>query len=327
MGRRSQTQTVMELLVQFVTNRTWKQAALIKHLGISPKTFRRCVRELADAGVPLERDDEPPHVYWSVPKSWFPGATVVKAEDVAVLLRLLGRVRRCRDRDRCVHLLMGRDAPPARDTADVEAAERAVKAIEDAYEKKLVLQMHYSTASRGETAWRFVSIQHVTHEPVLRFVAVCHRDGALKSFRGSYVLDARTEPDAAFRAAPPEDVARIVRESVDGYRGPGDVVRCTFRVRDPESRWVVDNLPPGPFQVRRAESGVRIEIDTAGLPPLARFVAGLGDAAVVETPELRKAVLAIAKGALRTASRPVLAKTRRRKTQPAGRERSGRSGR
>ena len=47
----------------------------------------------------LEREEDHPHVYWSVPKDWFPGGVFFTRAQLPELLRLLGRLPRSKARD------------------------------------------------------------------------------------------------------------------------------------------------------------------------------------------------------------------------------------
>ena len=80
-----------------------------------------------------------------------------------------------------------------------------------------------------------------------------------------------------------------------GYRDVGEPIDVTFVVRDPEARWVKDSLPV-PAEHEPCEGGLRFAASTAALTVLARFIAGLGEAAQAESPELIEAVTELAKG-------------------------------
>jgi len=91
-GQRSQTESVAGVYQAFLQRRTWKQAELAKELGIGPEPLRRILYELRERGMPLDREEDRPHVYWSVPKDWFPGSVVFKRDEIPELLRQLRRV-------------------------------------------------------------------------------------------------------------------------------------------------------------------------------------------------------------------------------------------
>lgn len=99
MGRRSATETITALLLAFAREATWSQAERARVLGVTVGSLRRRLDELTEAGVPLERSEDHPHVYWSVPPGWLPGAVSFSAEQAESLMRLLARHARTPDRD------------------------------------------------------------------------------------------------------------------------------------------------------------------------------------------------------------------------------------
>jgi predicted transcriptional regulator len=68
MGRRSRTETVVEVVLAFHAQGTWSQAALARHVGLTTPSLRKLLTEMATSGLTLEREEDPPHVYWSVPR-------------------------------------------------------------------------------------------------------------------------------------------------------------------------------------------------------------------------------------------------------------------
>jgi predicted DNA-binding transcriptional regulator YafY len=129
-------------------------------------------------------------------------------------------------------------------------------------------------------------------------IATCHERRALGWFRVDRVLRAERSDDS-FRAAAPAELASFRDRSASGFHR-GEPVVVGFRVRAPEAKWVRGVLPLEGASVRELDSGgIEIEAETAGLEVVARFVAGLGDAAVALTPALRARVREIAAGALR----------------------------
>lgn len=82
MGQRGTTETVIGIYQAFLARRTWKQAELARELGVSTEAVRRVLLELLEKGMPLERQEDPPQVFWSVPKSWFPGSVLFKQDEV-----------------------------------------------------------------------------------------------------------------------------------------------------------------------------------------------------------------------------------------------------
>lgn len=305
MGQRSNTETIVAILQAFLQNRSWKQAELARHIDISVAALRKHLNELSTSGFPLEREDEHPHVWWSVPKGWFPGAVLFDSESVPELLRQLTRLPRSAVRDRLIRTILA--AAPRQSTAPAEAAavltrqsteseETYLPLAEDAANRRVCLAFNYFTMSRGTVEWRHASVQSVVIGPPARFVAVCHRDGALKWFRLDNVLGGRLDGAVPYRAADPGRVEVMLKESVDGFH-QGGAVRCSFFVREPESRWVERNLP-GSMTSEVIPGGLRFTTTTAGVLRLARYVVGLGAAARAETPELALLVAELARGAL-----------------------------
>jgi hypothetical protein len=68
-------------------------------------------------------------------------------------------------------------------------------------------------------------------------------------------------------------------------------------VRNPDARWVKNNLPPG-MKADPASDGVRVSVHTAALRRVAQFVVGLGASATPESPALAREVAVLARGAL-----------------------------
>jgi predicted DNA-binding transcriptional regulator YafY len=305
MGQRSKTETVVAVFQAFLQKRTWRQADLARHVDVSVAALRRHLDELTTSGFPLDREHDHPDVWWSVPKSWFPGAVLFDSESVPELLRQLTRLPRSAARDRLIRTIL--DAaprpsipPPAAGAVLTrpwtESEESYLPLAEDSAVRKICLALNYFTASRGAVEWRHASVQSVVVGPPARFVAVCHRDGSLKWFRLDNVLGARLDPAIAYRAADPARLSAMLDESVDGFH-QGGALLCAFSVREPESRWVARNLPVA-MDTEVVPGGLRFSTTTAGVIRLARHVVGLGAAARAETPELALLVAELARGAL-----------------------------
>ena len=94
MGSRSNAETLAAIFVAFTRQPTWSQAELARELGISSRQVRDRIEELHQAGIQFERQEERPHVYWSVPKGWFPGGLLLTAKDSLKLLRHIVRAPR-----------------------------------------------------------------------------------------------------------------------------------------------------------------------------------------------------------------------------------------
>lgn len=309
MGQRSPTETLFGIVAAFVERPTWSQAELARKLETRPETIRKRLTELQSSGFRFEREEDHPHVYWSVPKGWLPGALAFKADEVPDVLRLLGRAPRGALRDRVLSLAMTRLAsqghlepagfePNAVQTLAVEPEEeRWLSLVEDAISKKSALKMRYFTASRRHESWRHVSIHRLDLGAKPQFIATCHRADALRRFRVGNVLDAKLDPGEPFRKTTAAALAKLDRESFGGFRDEGPTIACAFFVRDPEAAWVGRNLPDPNIVEESATGGVRFRVETTAVSAVARFVAGLGAIARPETPELAAEVAAIARAA------------------------------
>ena len=312
MGQRTPTETLFGIVAAFVEQRTWSQSALAKRLETTTETIRKKLGELQAGGFKLERSEDPPQVYWSVPKNWFPGALLFTADESKDLLRLLLRARRSELRERLLAVVISRLSSVGQSPADFDPAavqapgvgedvERWLSVVEDAASKKIALKMKYFTASRRDVTSRHVSVHRVDLGPRPHFIATCHRTNELKRFRVSNVQDARLDRSEKTRAVDAEALRRFEEESFGGFHHDGPPVRCAFVVREPESAWVARNLPDDRIVQETVTGGVRFHVETASVDVLARFVVGLGGAARIETPDLADAVATLARGALANA--------------------------
>jgi predicted DNA-binding transcriptional regulator YafY len=317
-GQRSTTETLAGIYQAFLTRRTWKQADLARELAVGTETVRRMLHELCEKGMPLDREEDHPHVYWSVPKHWFPGSVLFKQEEVPELLRQLRRIPHGQGRSRLLSLVLERlphrhpsDAPAtaASATSPVIVAreaspeeERFLAVIEDSASQRTALHMRYLTAGRVDESSRHASVHRVLLGPPARFVATCHRSGTLKTFRVDGVLDARMDAAHAFRAADEAAVDAYLQASLDGFHGDGPPREHSFAVRNPDARWVKKNLLEG-MRAEAAGDGIRVSVRTASLDRLARYVVSLGGAATPETPDLAREVAGLARGALEAVER------------------------
>jgi predicted DNA-binding transcriptional regulator YafY len=306
-GQRSQTETLAGIYQAFLQRRTWKQKDLAKALDIGVEPLRRVLHELREQGMPLHREDDHPHVYWSVPKDWFPSSVLFKREEVPDLLRQLRRIPHGPGRARLLELVLSRlpsgQAPTApglivtRETSDQENQYLGV--VEDSGNARVALQMRYYTASRGVAGERHASVHRVIVGPPARFVATCHRSGTLKTFRVDSIMNARLTDAEPYIAADSAAIEAYCRASLDGFNEGGAPVPVSFRVRNPEARWVKNNLLEG-VTTEELDDGVRVIAHTAAIGRLARFVTSLGAAAIPETPALAEEVAVLAQGALKS---------------------------
>lgn len=125
MGQRTQTETLAKLLVAFLEERVWKQKDLERRCGIGARAIRTRILDLQGAGVPIEREEDHPNVFYSVPAGWFPErGTGIENLDHLLIARLVGRLPRATARDRILSRLVatafGAPTSPNPASADVE---------------------------------------------------------------------------------------------------------------------------------------------------------------------------------------------------------------
>lgn len=318
MGRRSGTETLATVLLAFLEQRTWRQADLARHVGVERRQLVRVLDDLTRAGFPLEREEDHPHVYWSVPKQWFPGGVAFSGEEVGDLVRVLQRAPQSGQRDRLLARVSGcavgfgavveSSGGPLVTRTLSPAEESCLAVLQQSAERKAAVYARYYTLSRGDIGWRFLSAHRILLDRG-RFVATCHRDGRLKWFRLDGVISAELSEREPFRDTEAAEVDRFIRESADGYHSGAPAVCCTFRVKLPEARWVRSHLPL-PCQVSEEGGELVVTAVTAGLQSLARFLVGLGRSVQVETPELRRLVVDLAQEALETNREPSVSESK-----------------
>ncbi len=301
-GQRSNTETIVAILQAFLDRKTWQQAELARRIGIQPATLHKRLEELQANGIPLHAEREHPHVFWSVPKSWFPGGVLLTGEQVTEVFRQLSRMPKSKARNQLLESLL--KYLPARGTAaavipagTTAREEQHLPVIEDAANQKTALQFRYLTVTRGMEATRNASVHRVLIGPPARFLATCHRSGDLKWFRVESVSDARLDPNEPFRDMDSKTVDAHLRASLDGFHEGGPPAKHVFFVSDPDARWVARNLMDG-MDFEEVPGGIRVTLETSAPKRLARFVVGLGAAAKPLTPELEREVVALAEGAL-----------------------------
>jgi predicted DNA-binding transcriptional regulator YafY len=301
-GQRSNTETLAAILKAFLEQSTWKQADLARHVGVQPAALRKQLDDLLASGVPLASEKEHPHVYWSVPKSWYPGGVLFTGDQITELFRLLSRLPKSKGRDQLIETLI--KYMPARDSAMAiippetsSREEQHLSAIEDAARTKVALRFRYFTANRGAETSRHASVHRVFPSPPARFLATCHKSGSLKWFRVESVSEAKLDKSEPFRAVEEAALDAHVRASLDGFHQGGEPVRHVFFVSEPEARWVARNLMEG-MECEEVPGGIRVSLETTAVQRLARFVVGLGGAAKVLTKQLEGEVASLATGAL-----------------------------
>lgn len=219
-GQRTATETLSKIIIALLDRRTRQQARLAREAGVSVRTLKRRMLELQEAGVPVEEEHDPPHVYWSVPRNWVPTkGKILPGEQLTELARIIARHPETDARQRLLEILLGVPAAatlPASGTP-LRIADGTLRAIEDASTEKLALLVSYESTSRGEFSDRHISPHRVTYGEEIRIVATCHRDGRLKWFRGDRIRQAEFDEREPYRQAIRADVNEHIRQSFHGY--------------------------------------------------------------------------------------------------------------
>jgi len=320
MSKRSPIEGTIGILSAFLRRRTWQQAELARELNLEPRTVRRHLNELTRRGFPLEREDEPPQVYWSMPKDWFPGGVLLESSEAQLLLQLLCRMPASEARDTLVRrasaALPRQDNPvPQLESVFHGLGDEArfVALVSQAAAGRSTLHINYFSASRGALEWRHLSVQRVLPGPPARMVAHCHRSDTLKWFRIDGIMEARLDSTVPYRASAAADVHDYLAKSLDGFATTDELIEHRFFVAEPDARWITKNLLP-PMTAEAVPGGVRVRCRTTAAPRLARFVLSLAPVARAENPELVALVTELATSTLAQHQR---AKPLRKGAKPA----------
>jgi len=300
MGRRGDKETISLVLLAFLEQRTWQQSELAKHVGVSRRALVRALKYLKLKNDDLEREPDHPHVYWSVPSSWFAGAIAFKDRDLADLARLLHRTPRGAMRERLLRLSSA-STPPLQNTSSVEAiltqplsaeAETQLSRLEDSIVGSFVVRVQF-TGSSGDPA--SLSVHSILLDRQ-RLIATCHRENRLKWYRLNGILSVGVDSRERYRPATEAQLGQFLRHSVDDHHSGEPPTRSVFRARRSVAEWLQDRLPFAEASVNG--DAVVLTAHTSGLTALAQLLVSLGNAVTIETPELRLLVAQLARAAL-----------------------------
>jgi predicted DNA-binding transcriptional regulator YafY len=304
MGKRSAIETTVGILSAFLRQRTWRQAELARELELEPRALRRHLSELTRRGFRLEKDDERPQVYWSVPKDWFPGGVLLQAEEAQALVQLLCRVPPSTARNKLLKGISSALPGPTNPAAQLESVFHGLgdeapflALVGEAAARRSAIHVQYFSANRGALEWRHLSVQRVMPGPPARMVAQCHREGALKWFRVDGIVDAHVDTRVPYQLVPAAAVETYLTNSLDGFSAGDVTIDHRFFVADPDARWVVRNLI-APMKAQVIAGGVRFTCRTAATLRLARYVLSLAPLARAETAELASLVHQLATATL-----------------------------
>jgi predicted DNA-binding transcriptional regulator YafY len=307
-GKRNAFETVAKILVALLEQRTITQAELARRAEVDPRTIRKHMLALQEAGVPVERDEDHPNVYWSVPAAWFPGGARLTDAQLHEVGRLIARHPKTQTRERILAALLSADPRTATvgNATTLQPPEDVLAILEDAAAARVAVHLRYFSATRGDHSDRHLTIHRIDYGPTARLVATCHRDGQLKWFRIDRVERPQLAPLEPARSVPAPEIDRFIADSFQGFRGPGSAEPYTFTIRRPEGRWAARSLPidANTHTIDYRDNHIHVTVHTAGLDALARHLVGLGDLAHAETPTLRARIIELARGALRANERP-----------------------
>ncbi len=292
-------------MVAFMDNRTWRQKELAEHVGVETRALVRRLKELQTAGMQLKRDEEPPDVYWSVPRGWFPQGVLLEGERLQRVVRLLARLRRSAERERALAHLLASELPDEVNPEPALVRDEVLTRVEDAWRSRRALEIRYRSAQADAAQDRIVSpaaLRLLDERP--QMLAWCHMHQEPRVFRLDCIEVAHVS-QAAFHPVAQQEIERWRLHSVEGFIASGPLVPCWFEVKLPEGRWVPRNLPDGAeFEVQEREGAVRVSCSTGALKPLARFVTGLGELLVGCSEELGREVSRQATAALACVGAP-----------------------
>lgn len=306
MGRRSATETVGRVLTTLLEERRIQQSELARRVGIGGDTARRVLGELKRSGVPVVSEAEGRAVVWSVPEGWFPNGVVFEGESASTLLRLLLRLPPSRERDSMIERVTDA-ASSARAVRAVKSAIVAPTAVGESEDwlselersaiGRYAVRVRYRAANEEQAEWRLCSVQRVVTERPAFALVWSHKSQALRHYRPERVSKVLRAEDVAFVERPEAEVSAAIAESVNAFRG-GVLGELSFVVREAHWGWAKDNLPARPLRTEPVPGGTRVVMRNRGGDVLVRWLTGMADRVVIETPSVREAVRDNARRAL-----------------------------
>jgi len=298
-GSKSKTETPLRLLAALLEKRTWTQAELARHVDVQPQTVKRCLEELLEAGVPLEREEETPQVYWSVPQSWLPEGVHLPRGHFVDLLRRLARGASPGEHDPLLKHLV--DAAPSlrgmvariqdshvADNAPLSSALMAQ--LEDAWDSHAVI-LSYRKTDGGEVEPRHCSPARFV-DRYQHLLARCHKSGRARRFRLDRILGVTRAVGVDYKPLSEAEVHDELAGSVDGFRAPGPLVSVRFRLVGEGSGWMRDTLPED-LVYEPIASGYLVHGETGALEKLAAKLVTYGAAVRYDDEGLREAARAV----------------------------------
>ncbi len=275
--------------------RTWSQADLAKRVEVTPQTVKRCLEELEAAGVPLEREEDHPHVYWSVPGSWLPEGVHLPRELLVELLRRLARAATPSEHDPLLrHLLKAIPSlsdlvarvQDAHITEQTPLSAAILSELEDAYDSHAVI-LSYRKSRFAPVEVRFCSPMRLVdrHRQLL---ARCHKSDAPRRFHLHRIVQVSPAVGEDYRPLSESELNLALDGSVDGFRAPGPLVDVRFRLVGEGVGWILEDLPED-LQVEAIPSGYLVHGLTGALDKLASKLVTYGAVVRYDDEGLRAA--------------------------------------
>ena len=311
MSRRRTAEVVAAILQAFLEEGTWSQAELARHCKTTAETIRKTLEDLRNTGWPLERESDPPQVYWSVPIGWLPTGILLPMERVTELLRLLSRLPNEEDRDSMIRFFVSSSPQSALPSPDAWVHPRIGRAqatwlreVEDVIRSRQSLRVRYFSVHTGLQESRSISFHRIVSGPPIRLCGTCHRSKSLKWFRLDRFLEIEGR-DIDLETPWPSDVTldAFIAQTIDGYYADDGAEPSVFHVRFPEARWVSPNLPAA-MRAEVVQDGIRVTVEHGSVQQVARYVLSLADAARPESPMLRRATADLARRVLALSNEP-----------------------
>lgn len=272
--------SVME---RFGARRSWDESEFSDHLGLRGKLLD-VLTVLAEQGWPLRLEGG----VWSIPEGWRSASVQFSPLELAELLRLLVRSPRSKARDRLLAKLTRRmRQDPWVAPLGIDPRDEHRLALERAARSQTVVEILYFSRETYVAESRLVSVQDSPLPDRTACWGVTHPYNTAVRVLLDCVLDVRERPDRSY----------LLQAQSPSAPEPIPKVRVAFDVPQAKARQLLAGLPPG-LSLQHVGKAIRVEGAVEALTPVALLVLALGAGVVIETPELRGLVDALARIAI-----------------------------
>ena len=173
---------------------------------------------------------------------------------------------------------------------DEESVSVYFSAILDVISTRRTVRMVYYAASRDEQTVRCVDPYHLRFEQGAWYlIGHCHKRCELRTFALDRIRELSTT-DMTFDRPPDFSVEEYLRHAWDLQRGPEH--RVVIEFDEEQSRWIRERIwQDGQRITEKSDGGVVLELKTAGLEAIQRWIMSFGShARVLYPPNLAEAV-------------------------------------